>query len=110
SPYLPGMFPIQKLESQTRVRPGLSHCCWPVVDTFGIDPAHGRRIPFARQKRGNESSIVSQRVRNRTQPTFDQVQSAMTKDRLGHSEIERDARLSNYFWRIRKKECWALYL
>src|SRR4029077_7973279 len=80
SPCLPWMFPIQDCESQIHLFGGAFECSRPVIYALGIDPARLRGIFLANQKRGNQHSVLSQRTRNRGQPTLDQIEAAMAED------------------------------
>src|SRR6516162_11943786 len=67
-PRLARMFPIQNFKSEIHIVGCTFECRWLVIYTLGIDPALFRGVFFTDQKRGDQSSLLSQRTRNRGQP------------------------------------------
>ena len=59
-PCLARMFPIQNFKPQIHIFGRPFECNRQVIHAVGIDPAHFRRVVLADQKRGNQSSVLSQ--------------------------------------------------
>src|SRR3954465_7212662 len=97
-PGLARMFPIQNFESQTNVFGCALQRSGTMIHALGIDPAGFPRTLLANEERGNQSAIPSQGTRNGSQPVLDQVEPAMTENRLGQCEIESHFRLNNDAW------------